>query len=656
MHNKLLGTALSGAVLLGCGTGTEPASEAPRGFQIAVAPLNLPGIGDACYDLRVSGATGTVWSEGNPSVEKSAGDAETICASNYGNATGGDITFIGACSASPDDDLDPATAGTQNRVTLWVDGLYAVAGGSYTDLGDYQNPCTTGCNLDVTCKENEDTAVNFDLTIMRKARQGFFDVAVNFEDIFCSAKVDCRESPQGLLFNAGVRDDTIVIGRACTAGPGSDTRMLLSETEFYCPSSSYSKLLDAFNPGADGNQGDPDAAATVFFENAIYSGYEQLATGGASSTSLGKVYVNQAIGVNQPPNADCFVRGYFTVYDANKGLPEDPAGAGFGVYASVHFDVKVVTGGTFGCEDIGLDDNAGVATQYISLTQVNDVNISSLPSGLFDGSSTDMAIKDCAQNVNATTTKLEACGSGTVAVTVPDPELTWDPNNVASLADGSAIQFFNVGTLGSSDSLTGVMSFGMSKPAYLSTAAGVKYLSFNGSSSYIQFPQYNFGSIITANAWISPNGAKALPSSINTLFANGFSGGGSAGFRAFWTRWNTDSRDMNFEGEASTGGPGVTMNTVDGVVTNNKWQMLTYVVDIGAQTVKMYVDGVLKDMVGTGPLRPNIDMNRAWRIGAMRDGHFMKASLGRFSIWRSALSASQIAAYYDATKALYPNP
>jgi hypothetical protein len=107
--------------------------------------------------------------------------------------------------------------------------------------------------------------------------------------------------------------------------------MLLSETEFYCPSSSYSKLLDAFNPGADGNQGDPDAAATVFFENAIYSGYEQLATGGASSTSLGKVYVNQAIGVNQPPNADCFVRGYFTVYDANKGLPEDPAGAGFGV-------------------------------------------------------------------------------------------------------------------------------------------------------------------------------------------------------------------------------------------------------------------------------------------------------------------------------------
>ena len=68
--------------------------------------------------------------------------------------------------------------------------------------------------------ENTDVAVQFDITMARQADQGFFDVAVQFKDIFCSAKLDCQNadgSDLELLHTpAGARDMTVVLGFACT--------------------------------------------------------------------------------------------------------------------------------------------------------------------------------------------------------------------------------------------------------------------------------------------------------------------------------------------------------------------------------------------------------------------------------------------------------
>ncbi len=57
---------------------------------------------------------------------------------------------------------------------------------------DFENPCAEAgdCVLSFPCVENEDVFVEFNITVMRDAEQGFFDIAVNFEDIFCSAKFD----------------------------------------------------------------------------------------------------------------------------------------------------------------------------------------------------------------------------------------------------------------------------------------------------------------------------------------------------------------------------------------------------------------------------------------------------------------------------------
>jgi hypothetical protein len=379
------------AVVIGCAR----APEAPRlpGVGINVAALSLPGVDDVCYDLEVRGAGGVIWSKGAPSVGRgdSPADTDTVCARQYGNGAGGGVTFVGTCSAAPEDDVDPTTASTvENRVTLWVDGLYKVDGLGHDDVGGWENPCVDGCPLTVTCTENADSRVDFDLTIMRQAQQGFFDFSVNFEDIFCSAKVDCLEAPDGLLSHNGVRDDTVVIGRACTSGANTSTRLLLSRTDFAC-AGVPTIGLDAYSGGDDGHQGDPEPGS-ILFQNAIYSASE---TSGGPSSGPGVVFVNQAIGVDEPPNTDCFVRGYFSAYDAKEGLPEDPVGAGYGTYPAVYFDVKVVTNGAFGCDNQALDSSS-VETVYVDLDALNDVDVTALPSGQFRHGSIEMSVADVA--------------------------------------------------------------------------------------------------------------------------------------------------------------------------------------------------------------------------------------------------------------------
>lgn len=207
-------------------------SEGPTGpnVKVQVSPLELPGVGRVCYDLAVeNGDTETVWSKGDPGLTSADGDDDTVCSDQYGNGAGGDVTYIGTCDASAPD----------HTVRLWVDTLESTGGAALTDWVD---PCPdTGCALEVTCVENADTLVEFDITIMRRAQQGFFDVAVNFEDIFCSAKVDCTyddagEDPIELLFRDGERAQTAVIGFACSAGANESTHLLVSTPTVTCGS------------------------------------------------------------------------------------------------------------------------------------------------------------------------------------------------------------------------------------------------------------------------------------------------------------------------------------------------------------------------------------------------------------------------------------
>ncbi len=270
---------------------------------IAIAPLELPGLSNVCYDLRVTnapdGAGTVVWSKGDSAVD-GVTDPDSVCSSRFGNSGGGAITFVGACDATP---VNAGDVGRTNSVTIWVDSLFALGGAQILENGGdgWRDPCPGGCTLNTSCQENTDAKVEFNLTILRQANQGFFDIGVNFDDIFCSAKVDCRGpdgGPLKLLFNtSGVRDTTIVSALACTTGPGEGTRTFLYRNPLVISCSAGSTTLSASTQKGNAyatSSPDPFPLDPVW-QYAVYLGSESLTCG---VEPCNKLYWNIAFGLD----------------------------------------------------------------------------------------------------------------------------------------------------------------------------------------------------------------------------------------------------------------------------------------------------------------------------------------------------------------------
>lgn len=244
-------------------------ARAPAGPEVAidVAPLTLPGTLGVSYAIAVYNQDPTPYT----GIFDVTGDAvmttglvwhqEDVTSNQFGNGPGGDISYVGPCDASVDENW---VALALNRVDVGDgNGSYDGAAGAFpgtANLLDDQNSAFTaspGSNdldpdfvnpapyndalvLKFPCEENEDTRVTFNLTVMRDAQQGFFDVAVNFEDIFCSMKIDTcyDDGPITLLFGdeeGEGRVETAVIASACTAGTDdADTIMWMSPLEVSC--------------------------------------------------------------------------------------------------------------------------------------------------------------------------------------------------------------------------------------------------------------------------------------------------------------------------------------------------------------------------------------------------------------------------------------
>ncbi|MCA9515731.1 MAG: hypothetical protein KC635_12365 [Myxococcales bacterium] len=286
---------LAFSLLLAACAGGEPAPADVAGarLDLHVGALSLPGVGRVCYDVRVeSGASETVWSRGVVGTSAAGGDTTTICSDAYGDGAGGGVAYVGTCDASA----------PEHTVRLWIDSIEDENGAPLTD---WRDPCPPGqdgapggCTKPAHCDANADTAVTFDLTVMRAANQGFFDVAVEFDDIFCSAKLDCAyddagEEPIELLFRDGVRSQTAVVGFACTGGPGgAGTILYASDISVACgtpgsvslaASIAYATLEDGSAVGFEVHQGSagPPTLVPMYWER---TGADTWATGVAAPT------------------------------------------------------------------------------------------------------------------------------------------------------------------------------------------------------------------------------------------------------------------------------------------------------------------------------------------------------------------------------------
>ena len=370
------------------------------GITIEVAALELPGVSDACYNLSVTNALGQpVWSR------------STICASSYG--AGADISYVAPCDATPG--IGGATA--TNTVTLTIASLSGPQGA----ITDYVDPCAAphnplGCQLPVVCRENADAPVTFNLTLMRRANQGFFDVAVNFDDIFCSAKVDCEDADGDALQlvhdpASAQRVDSVVLGFACTSGgsqssPATSTHLYRNPIEVVCPG--QTAVVDpSTGPGNLYNSGSPAPAPLV--QAMVFEGTEALQNG-ATNDPAGKLYWNVALGLDtswiraQPASSTCVLRTSMT---ASEGpLTEGSVAPGI-AYPVIRVEVPLWTTGPTGariCSRHPLDGApAGVETGFTRLDSTQPTRFAffgAASAGDFASSPVTALTNECAAEVS----------------------------------------------------------------------------------------------------------------------------------------------------------------------------------------------------------------------------------------------------------------
>jgi len=309
----LLGV-VSAWLVASCGGAAAP-TEGGR-VAIDVAALGLAGVDNVTYTISVTNESGErVWSR-------------QLDADGYGDGAGS-LSYVGACDADDDPNGDGDAV---NVVGLTVDAV--VAGGVTLTAGvDYANPAPSGSPLtrDVACLADADVAVQLDLTLARRATQGFFDVAVSFEDAFCSAKLDCVDDdgdPLELLHvPGGGRGRTVVAALACTGGLGSDTWLYADALTLDCGAAGS---VDLAPTEPAGNHG---AVAPWVFQHAVYFGAEQLASG---ATSYGKSYWNVAVGLDEaalPTTSACALSWAATASSSRFDVGAAPAGTTWPVIA-----------------------------------------------------------------------------------------------------------------------------------------------------------------------------------------------------------------------------------------------------------------------------------------------------------------------------------
>lgn len=277
-------SALSIALLVSaCGRDDTDGLETSggRGLDVRVAPLRLPDIGNVVYGVTVRNGVGEiVWSRDN------------LSSTRFGDGRGA-ISYVGPCDARQ----NPHTVELMVLEVSTVDGTQLARG------VDYQNPTfdaegnPTPLGMDgIVCIENADVPVVFNLTLMRNAGQGFFDVGVQFNDIFCSAKLDCKEA---FLHDGAVRSPSAIIGFACTTGAAAgdpsqpSTWLHYSDLVLACsddstsPPDVVSVVIDPTAPD-EGQQG---PRSPLLYEWASYFGRENFA-------SFDKCYWNLAVGLD----------------------------------------------------------------------------------------------------------------------------------------------------------------------------------------------------------------------------------------------------------------------------------------------------------------------------------------------------------------------
>jgi titin len=327
--------------LFSCEPAPTTSGPAEGRLEVRAVPLSLGPVSEVVYQVTVVGAGGqTVWTR-------------EVASTQFGDGAGA-ISYVGTC--------DPAA--NPNQVELSIVSMSDPNGPVA-----FANPAPANDPLVqlVDCQEQQDVSVTFEFTAAVAADTGFFDIAISFDDIFCSAKFDClteQDAPLELLFNplTGKRERTAVMGFACTAGPGQDTYLWMDPVEILC---SGGGPFDVNTAGGPGNLNPPfpgplPDTERLLFQAAVYRGVELL----DATTSWNKAYWNVAIGLNSDAFEQldtCILHGLASASNGDFNIGQTPPNVR---WPAVQWAVPLIEGGAYTCGRYQLDAGDEVKTIY----------------------------------------------------------------------------------------------------------------------------------------------------------------------------------------------------------------------------------------------------------------------------------------------------
>ncbi|MCC6620068.1 MAG: hypothetical protein IT385_02365 [Deltaproteobacteria bacterium] len=204
--------ALAVAHQLGCagsGPGADPDDTIAPAGSLAVQVGALATAGDfvpivtATYDLVIE------------AFDPALGWVETLREEGVDSrAPSGAMVFVAPCQTYPDGSDRPG------QVTITLTDVRGPGGVALEDA-ELPAPQTQQFN----CKLEQDALVPFHFTVLRSANRGFVDLAIDIDDVLCSAKFDCQ---QALLHGPdGKPAPTLVTGLSCR-GTGPDTSIVFA--------------------------------------------------------------------------------------------------------------------------------------------------------------------------------------------------------------------------------------------------------------------------------------------------------------------------------------------------------------------------------------------------------------------------------------------
>lgn len=226
------------------------------------------------------------------------------------------------------------------------------------------------------------------------------------------------------------------------------------------------------------------------------------------------------------------------------------------------------------------------------------------------------------------------------------PTLYYDPSDNASYV-GTGTTVSNVGSY--TTPLDGTINGGVSYVVDPS-GGGSHVFNFDGSSGFISFGTYDFGTTITITAWINPSLNPSWETyGINTLIANATSGLSSPGFKFAWNSWQSNDRACLIEaGNDSDGSAAV---SVPDVITYGVWQHVGYVFDQVNSTVIFFVNGVPANILDITTTTGIPTSGQPFNIGAFADGFYlMQAYLGYIKVYDYMMNATDMFAEFESSK------